>query len=80
MNRILKAEQSDVKVLVDFSKTFRKHFKKILAHYDYPISTGISEGTNNEIKTLTKRAYGFRDKEYFKLKPLDLNTKYPLTG
>ncbi len=81
MSWILKAEQSGVKMLIDFSKTIRKHFQNILAHYDYPISTGILEGTNNKIKTLTKRAYGFRDREYFKLKLFGLHrSKYRLTG
>jgi transposase len=44
------------------------HRRGILAYYDYPISTGPLEGTNNKIKTLQKQAYGFRDKDFFKLK------------
>ncbi len=55
----LKAEQLGVKMFVDFSKTIQKHFKNILAHHDFPISIGILEGSNNKIKTLTKRSYGF---------------------
>ena len=81
MSWIIRAEVSGVKMLKRFAKTIRKHFKKILAHYDYPISTGIIEGTNNKIKTLSKRAYGFRDAEYFKLKIMALHkSKYVLTG
>ncbi|MEA3222469.1 MAG: transposase, partial [Thermodesulfobacteriota bacterium] len=39
------------------------------------------EGTNNKIKTLKRQAYGFRDKEFFKLKICALHeTKYALTG
>ena len=81
MSWITRAEQSGIKMLERFSKTIRKHFKSILSHYQYPISTGILEGTNNKIKTLSKQAYGFRDKEYFKLKIMALHrAKYVLTG
>ncbi len=81
MSWITRAEQSGIRMLERFAKTIRKHFKSILAHYLYPISTGILEGTNNKIKTLSKQAYGFRDKEYFKLKIKALHrSKYVLTG
>ena len=29
----------------------------LLAYYDYPISTGPLEGTNNKIKTMKRQAY-----------------------
>ena len=78
---IIRAEQSGIKMLVSFAKTIRKFFRKILAHYDYPISTGIIEGTNNKIKTLTKRSYGFRDKQYLKMKIMGLHrSRYQLVG
>ena len=81
MSWIVKAESSNVKMLTQFAGTIRKHFRQIVAYYDFPISTGILEGTNNKIKTLTKQAYGFRDKDYFKLKILGLHrAKYQLSG
>jgi len=40
----------------------------ILNHFLTGLSNGLSEGINNVIKTIKKRAYGFRDKEYFTLK------------
>lgn len=53
----------------------------ILAYYDYPISTGPLEGTNNKIKTMKRQAYGFRDQEFFKLRILAIHeTKYALVG
>jgi transposase len=52
-----------------------------LAWYDYPISTGPLEGTNNKIKTMKRQAYGFRDLEFFNLKILALHeTRYALVG
>ena len=81
MSWIIRAEQSGIEMLINFAQTIRRFFKKILAHYDYPISTGILEGTNNKIKTLTKRSYGFRDKEYFKMKVMGIHrAKYQLVG
>jgi transposase len=54
----------------------------LLAHYDFPISTGPLEGTNNKIKTMKRQAYGFRDDmEFFKLKIMAIHeTKYALVG
>ncbi len=52
------AMSSGVRVLHDFARTLLKHSKGILAWYDYPISTGPLEGTNNKIKTLNRQHYG----------------------
>jgi len=78
---IARAEVSGVAMLIKFAKTLRFHAIGILAWYDYPISTGPLEGTNNKIKTMKRQAYGFRDQEFFKLKILGLHeTKYALVG
>lgn len=78
---IARAKSSSIKMLLTFSETLEKHRDGILAYFDFPISTGPLEGTNNKIKTLQKQAYGFRDMEFFKLKILGLHeTKYALTG
>ena len=53
--------------------TFRNYFK-------YRVSSSLSEGMNNVIKTVKKRAYGYRNMAYFKLKILQvcgfLNSRY----
>jgi len=78
---ILQAESSGIRMLQQFAKTLRLHAMGILAWYDYPISTGPLEGTNNKIKTMKRQAYGFRDQEFFKLKILAIHqTKYALVG
>ena len=64
-----------------FANTIAAHKSGLLAYYDYPISTGPLEGTNNKIKTIQKQANGFRDMEFFKLKIKALHlTKYALVG
>jgi transposase len=76
-----KAKISKIDILSDMADSIEKHKEGILAYYDYPISTGPLEGTNNKIKTLQRQAYGFRDMEFFKLKICALHlTKYALTG
>lgn len=78
---IARARSSGIKILDNFAGTLERHCAGILAYYDYPISTGPLEGTNNKIKTLQKQAYGFRDMEFFKLKIYALHeTKYALVG
>jgi transposase len=78
---LTRAEASGIKILVGLAKTLRKHALGLLAYYDYPISTGPLEGTNNKIKTMKRQAYGYRDKEFFKLKILAAHeAKYALIG
>ncbi len=75
------AMESGVRVLQDFARLLLKHQHGILAWYDYPISTGPLEGTNNKIKTMQRQHYGLRDSEFFTLKLYQLHeTKYALVG
>ena len=68
-------------MLQKMAKTIAVHSFGILNYYDYPISTGPLEGTNNKIKTMKRQAYGFRDQDFFKLKIMALHeTKYALMG
>ena len=78
---ITRAQTAGIPFLLRFSKTLALHRHGLLAYYDYPISTGPLEGTNNKIKTMQRQAYGFRDQEFFKLKILALHeTRYALVG
>ncbi len=63
MDWIIYAESSGIQILHKFAQTLRLHAFGILAYYDYPISTGPLEGTNNKIKTMKRQAYGYRDQE-----------------
>jgi transposase len=78
---IRKASSSEISILKTMAKTLSSYRSGILAYYDFPISTGPLEGTNNKIKTMKRQAYGFRDMEFFKLKIMALHeTKYALVG
>jgi transposase len=78
---IRRAEASCIKLLQQFASTLSMYRTGILAYYDYRISTGPLEGTNNKIRTMQRQAYGFRDQEFFRLKIYALHeAKYALVG
>ena len=78
---IKRAEASGIKMLQGMAKTLAAHRSGLLAYYDVMITSGPMEGTNNKIKTMKRQAYGFRDKEFFKLKILAIHeTRYELVG
>ena len=54
-----------------FSNLLEKHFEGIIAHGTYKISSGKVKGTNNLIKAVRRKAYGYRDNNYFFLKIMD---------
>jgi len=72
---------SGITMLTKFAKLLAAYRSGLLAYYDYPISTGPLEGTNNKIKTMKRQAYGFRDILFFKLKIMAIHkAKYALVG
>lgn len=78
---ILRAESTGIRMLHQFARTLRFHAHGLLAYYDYAISTGPLEGTNNKIKTMKRQAYGFRDRQFFILKLYALHeSRYALVG
>src|SRR4051794_39284284 len=78
---IRRAEASGIKILQQMAKTLAAHRSGLLAYFDVMITSGPMEGTNNKIKTMKRQAYGFRDKEFFKLKILAIHeARYELIG
>ena len=64
-----------------FAKTLASRRSSLLAWYDYPISTGPLEAVNNKIKLLNRQAFGYRNREFFRLKLYALhNARYALVG
>lgn len=70
---IRQAETSGIKCLKDMARTLAAHRTGLLAWYDYPISTGPLEATNNKIQLLKRQAFGYRDEEFFHLKIYSLH-------
>lgn len=59
---------------------FERGWDTFKNYFYYRVSSSLSEGQNNVIKTLKKQGYGYRNMAYFKLKILQvcgfLNSKY----
>jgi transposase len=64
------AQESGIKHLIRFAKTIHEHWEGLLAYFDHPITTGPLEGVNNSIKVMKRKAYGYRDVDFFKLRIL----------
>lgn len=76
-----KAYASGITILKKIANTLLAHRTGIFNYFLYRISTGPLEGTNNKIKVLKRKMYGFRDFEFFKLKIYDLhNYNFQLKG
>ncbi len=59
---------SGLQPFLKFAKQIERWKKGLLAYFQHPITNGVSEGINNKIKVLKRRAYGFHDFDYFTLK------------
>ena len=70
---VAKAKATGIKLLIKFADTLLGHRSWIFSWFETPISTSPLEGFNNKIKVLKRKAYGYRDKEYFKLKIMALH-------
>lgn len=66
--------------LKNWYENFIKGWGTFKNYFYYPVSSSLSEGQNNVIKTLKRRAYGYRNMQYFRLKILQvcgfLNSRY----
>lgn len=65
---VKRARESLLEPLRKFCNLVERHEEGILRYFVKRVTGGLSEGINNKIKTIKKRAYGYRDVEYFILK------------
>lgn len=63
-----RATNSRVEPLRLFAHRLAPYIEGIIAHSRFPMHTGRLEGINNTIKVIKRRAYGYRDSDYFFLK------------
>lgn len=69
------AREAGIAGLARFVKTLQAHRTGLCAYADHPITTSRLEAGNVSIALLRRRARGFRDMEYLKLKIFQLNTE-----
>ena len=60
----------------EFVRLVEDHLDGILAYCDKKVSLGYVERTNLTAKNVIRRAYGYRDKDYMKLKILQACTPW----
>jgi len=65
MHNVKKARLPEFKAVL---KTMQHYLYGILNYFKHKITNAASEAFNNKIGLLKRRAYGYRDLEYFKLK------------
>lgn len=65
------ARDSGIEALRRFAEKLEPYLHGILARCRHPLNTSVLEGINNTIKVIKRRAYGYRDQEYFFLKIRD---------
>lgn len=75
MSWVRAAFDSGVDLLMKFARSLITHRHGILNYYKSPISTGKLEGINNKIKVMKRKAYGYRDMEFFMLKLLAMHER-----
>jgi len=63
-------QKSDLEEFRKVLKTLEHYWYGIDNYFTHRVTNGASEGYNNKINIIKRRAYGFKDIEYFKLKIL----------
>jgi transposase len=72
-----RCRQSRLVPFVALAKRLNRWAHGILSYFTHRITNGVSEGINNLIKVIKRRAYGFHDLDYFCLKILDATGALP---
>jgi transposase len=63
-----RALRSGIEPLKRFARRLAERLDGLLAHCAFPLHTSLLEGIINQIKVIKRKAFGFRDDDYFFLK------------
>jgi transposase len=58
--------------LMKWHKSFENGWETVKNYFRYRVTSALSEGINNVIKMLKRRAFGYKNMEYFRLKILQV--------
>lgn len=67
---------SGLKPLIQFTKMLLRWYRGIVSYFHHRVTNSLAEGLNNVIGTVIKKAYGYRDLEYLKLKIMQQQLEY----
>lgn len=62
------AQESGIQALQRFARLLEPYLYGIVSRCRHRLNTSVVEGINNTIKVIKRRAYGYRDQDYFFLK------------
>lgn len=62
-----RAQENKLTAMVKAANSLLAKRTGILAWYDCKVTNAILEGTNNKVKVIKRKGYGYRDDEYFNL-------------
>lgn len=62
-----RANENKLPAMVKVANSLLAKRTGILAWYDCKVTNAILEGTNNKVKVIKRKDYGYRDDEYFNL-------------
>jgi transposase len=65
---IQRACESGIQPLIRFARNLAGYVDGILSSWRWKLNTSVLEGINNRIKVIKRKAYGYRDDDYFFLK------------
>lgn len=54
--------------LKDWYENLNKKWDRLKTYFKFRVTTAVSEGINNVIKSIKRRGFGYRNMQYFKLK------------
>lgn len=60
------ASRCALRPIVRVAKMFKRHLERILTVFVHRLTNSFSEGINNKVQSLIKKAYGYRNRERFK--------------
>jgi transposase len=61
------ATHSRLKPIIEVARMLKRHLTNVLTYFKHRITNAVSEGLNSKIQAVKKQAYGFRNREHFKL-------------
>uniref|UniRef100_UPI000371109B ISL3 family transposase n=1 Tax=Thioalkalivibrio sp. ALJ16 TaxID=1158762 RepID=UPI000371109B len=65
---VQQAQESGIQALQRFARLLEPYLPGIVSRCRHRLNTSVVEGINNTIKVIKRRAYGYRDQDYFFLK------------
>jgi transposase len=61
------ATRSKLKPVIAVARMVRSHLENVMTYFRHRITNAVAEGLNSKIQGIKKRAFGYRNKEHYKI-------------